>query len=46
VDAISDRGNVSHGSALLELAAQLTYDKTLTGFHCKETRLGFDDQTM
>ena len=42
---VAECGNITHGSPLFELAAQPTNDKALTGFHCKETRLGFDDQT-
>jgi hypothetical protein len=46
VNPIPKRGNVAHGASAFQLAAQLTNDKALPGFNSKETRLGFDDQTL
>ena len=44
--AVAQRGDIPFGFALFQLPAQLTNDKALPGFHCEETRLGPDDQTM
>src|SRR5215207_2137691 len=38
--------DVACGSPHFQFAAQLTNDKALPSFHCEETRLGFDDQTL
>ena len=43
VDLIPKRCDVAHGSSAFQLAAQLTNNKALPGFHGKETRLGFDN---
>ena len=43
---ISKCCNVTNCPASFQLSAQLTNDKALPGFHCKETRLGLDDQTL
>ena len=39
-------GNVTDSFALFQLAAQLTNNQALPGFHSEETRLGLDDQTL
>ena len=46
VDFIPKRRDITHGSSAFQLAAQLTNNKARAGFHGKETRLGFDDQTL
>ena len=43
VDPIPKCSDIAHGSSAFQLAAQLTNNKALPGFHCKETRLGFDN---
>src|SRR6185503_1668393 len=43
---ISKCRNVTHCPASFQLAAQLANNKALPGLHCKETRLGFDDQSL
>ena len=45
-DSISKSGDVTHCPAAFQLATQLTNNKALTRFHSKETRLGFDDQSL
>jgi hypothetical protein len=46
IDMVTNCSNISAGPALLQLAAQLTNDRTRTSFNSKETRLGLDDQTF
>lgn len=46
VDAVTNSGDIACGASLLELAAQLTNSKALPGLYCKETGLGFDNQTL
>ena len=43
---IANRGDITFCATLFQLAAQLANDKALTGLNSKETRLGFDDQTL
>src|SRR5258706_5203297 len=43
---IAKRCNIAHCPTAFQFAAQLTNNKARSGFHGKETRLGFDDQTM
>jgi hypothetical protein len=43
---IAKRRDITHCPTAFQLAAQLTNNKARSGFHGKETRLGFDDQTM
>ena len=45
-DFIANRRDITGCLALFQLAAQLTNDETQPGLDCKETRLGFDDQTL
>src|SRR5258706_13298222 len=45
-DSIAKRSDVAHRPAAFQFSAQLTNNKALPGFHCKETRLGFDDQSL
>ena len=45
-DPVPDGRNITLCPALLQFAAQLTNNKVLAGLNGKETRLGFDNQTV
>jgi hypothetical protein len=44
--SISNGGDIAPGPALFQLTAQLANDKALIGLYGKETRLGFDNETV
>ena len=46
VNSIPKCRDVTHSPSAFQLAAQLTNNKARAGFHGKETRLGFDDQSL
>ena len=46
MDSIPKCSNIAHCPAAFQFATQLTNNKARAGLYSKETRLGFDDQSL